>query len=245
MGCQGRKTQYAIDINGEFFSSGESLRHRCQEILDKYIWPGCPLDVPLSEDDADFFVTLVRIRDPERISDMTYVREVVRTSREGQIGRHLCFVYGSGDRDMIGWSKMCAGARKRPQYVTDALRQAIASQMMQAYCVAFAAGPIFICPKSGRSLSTTGEWADDTAVVHHDAMTFAEIRDQWMAAHGHTFDSLPLVDRIDGGTDLAPGRVRDSWLQYHQDCASLVVVSKRWHDEHHVKERQNVIAKKA
>jgi hypothetical protein len=257
MGRQARKTQYAVEINGEVFPNGESLRDRCRSVLDKYIWHGCPAEVSLEDDDSCFFIELVRLRDPIRLEVNGYVRDVTRTTREGQVGRHLCFVYGNGMRDMIGWSKLCAGERKTPQKASDALRQSVANQMARAYAKTFdastvsicpstgvismmAASRIVSCPKSGLRLSVTGEFADDVGVVHHDVKSFAEIRDHWMSSNGHTFDSLPLVDRQEGGTALALGDIRDSWEAFHALHAELVVVSKRWHDEHHVEERRKL-----
>jgi hypothetical protein len=257
MGRQGRKTQYAVEINGELFPNGESLRSRCRSIIDKYLWDGCPQDVSLDGCDSSFFIELVRLRNQGRIEANGYVKDVVRTTREGQVGRHLCFVYGNGTRDMIGWSKLCAGERKTQQKVNDALRQAVAKQMSRVYAKTFdastvsvckltgaisvtAGSRIVICPKSGHRLSVTGEFADEVGVVHHDGESFAEIRDAWMEQHGYTFDSLPLLDRQEGGTTIAPGDIRDSWEAFHALHASLIVVSKKWHDTHHSEQRTKV-----
>lgn len=246
MGVARKATKYAVDINGEIFQSGEALRDRCRLLLDKYIWAGCPHDVSLDDDDASFFISFVRIRDPRRIPEGDYVADVCRTTRDGQVGRHLAFFYGSGTKDMIGWSKLCTGKRGRPQQATDAMRQAVAAQMMRAYSSAFA-GQIAQCPKSGRTLSVTGEYADDTAVVHHDGVSFSELRDIWLDSTGYTLACLPVVELEIGGCSLAPGDALESWQAFHARHAILVVVSKRWHDEHHAEERrlkkelQNVI----
>lgn len=252
MAESGRRTKYATEINGEVFPNGDALRDRCRLILDKYIWGGCPNDVSLDDDDASFFIALVRLRDPARIPAGDYIADVCRTTREGQVGRHLAFFYGSGTKDMIGWSKLCAGKRKKPQQVTDAMRQAVASQMMRAYSSAFGksgfsvdelgnisidAG-IAVCPKSGRTLSPTGEYADDSAVVHHDGVSFSELRDIWLESSGYTLDALPIVDLELGGSSIAPGDASDSWQAFHAMNANLVVVSKKWHDEHHASERK-------
>jgi hypothetical protein len=257
MGRHGRKTQYAVEINGELFANGEALRSRCRLLIDKYLWAGCPADVSLDACDSSFFIELVRLRDPSRIEAHGYVRDVVRTTREGQVGRHLRFVYGDGAVDMIGWSKLCAGEKNTSQKVNDALRQAVAKQMARVYAATFdasaayvcerteglsvAAGSrIVICPKSGCRLSVTGEFADDVGVVHHDCMSFADIRDAWLKQNSHNCDSLPLLDRQEGGMTVAPGDIRDSWEAFHALHASLVVVSKRWHDAHHLEERTKV-----
>lgn len=255
MGRHGRKTQYAVEINGELFSNGESLRSRCRSLIDKYLWAGCPNEVLMDECDSSFFIELVRLRNPGRIEAHGYVRDVVRTTRQGQVGRHVCFVYGDGVVDMIGWSKLCAGEKKTSQKVNDALRQAVAKQMARVYATTFEASAthvctrtgelsvttgsrIVVCPKSGRRLSVTGEFADDVGVVHHDCTSFSDIRNAWMEQHGYTWDSVPLLDVQEGGTTVAPGDIRDSWEAFHAMHASLIVVSKRWHDAHHADERK-------
>lgn len=250
MGVARKATKYAVDINGEIFQSGEALRRQCRKILDQYIWPGCPREVSLSDDHASFFICLVRIRDPQRLPSGDYIADVCRTTRERQIGRHLVFVYGSGNRDAIGWSQLCAGKKKKPQLVSDAMRQTIYKQMMKAYAIAFEQSEVIVCPMSGVRLSVTGEHADDVGVVHHAATSFSDLRDEWMRSFGYSAEDICLIDREVGGSIMAHGDQSESWQQYHQANANLVVVSKRWHDEHHAEERrlkkemQNVIGTK-
>lgn len=230
-----RKTRYAIEINGNMFPNGRALQNACRDRLNKYLWPGCPAEISMEDDDAGFFISLVRSRDPGRIEKQGYVKDVVRTTREGNVGRHLCFIYGNGVRDMIGWSKMCAGAKKNRQLVNDALRHVVACQAQAEYARAFSAG-VAVCPKSNVTLSSTGEFAADSGVVHHDGKTFAEIRDEWMRLNGLTYDDISIVEREEGGVSLTAGDVMDSWSAFHAKESNLVVVSKRWHDEHHAAE---------
>jgi hypothetical protein len=250
-----RTTKYAVEINGMHFANGESLKQYLREIIDGYIWPGCPSEVPMSDEHSSFFIELVRLKTPSRIPDGQYVRQVLRATREGQIGRHVCFVYGDGNRDMIGWSGLCSSGKNLKQVVNDALRHAIFSQTSRVYALAFddtsvdwrngddgvvvqCGSRIYICPKSGLRLSATGEFADDIGVVHHDGTPYADIKEAWMSAHGHTPESLPVVEMQVGGWSLAPGEVRDSWEAFHAMHANLVVVSKRWHDNHHGTQRK-------
>jgi len=250
-----RKTKYAIEINGICFASGESLKRHLREIIDSYLWHSCPDDVSMNDDHASFFIELVRLRDPHRIPAGQYIKDVVRTTREGQVGRHVCFIYGNDQRDMIGWGGLCSARKPLRQAANDALRQAVCKQAARVYAMAFdgthvdmvsdtgelvirGGNKICTCPKSGVRLSSTGEFADDVGVVHHDGIPYAEIREAWMAEHGHSHESLPLIERQEGGWGLAPGDVRDSWEAFHAIHADLVVVSKKWHDQHHASERK-------
>ena len=241
-----RKTQYACDILGEYFSTASELRARCRQLLDKYLVSPCSEEQLMGEDDSAFFVELVRLRDPSRVPAGCYVRSVLRGSRDGQVGRHVVFEYSDGTRDMIGWSKLCGGQPAGLTVASNAMRQSIKPQMQAAYVEFFQGRDFATCPKTGRTLSATGEWCDDSAVVHHEGMSFAEIRDAWLAENNVAADQLPLKDLWDGGGhELAPGPLCDSWKEFHREMATLTVVSSRWHSEHHVSERKQQLGKTA
>jgi hypothetical protein len=259
-----RKTQYAVEVNGIYFANGGELKKHIRSMIDTYIWPGCPDDVSMNEEHSSFLVELVRMREPSRVPDGQYVRDVLRTTREGQIGRHVCFVYGNGHRDVISWNGLCTAGKNSRQHANDALRDAVRGQTARVFARAFDdtsvdTGPngetiiapgskIHICPMTGLRLSLTGEFADDIGLVHHNGLPFSKIRDAWMAEHGHTHESLPLVELQIGGWTLAKGDVRDSWEAFHALHADLIVVAKQWHDKHHAEDRkklkevQNVVA---
>lgn len=228
-----RKTQYACDINGEYFPTAKSIEDRCRQILAKYQWPGCPLEVEMSDDDAGFFVELVRLRDPGRIPEGTYVRQVLRTDHKGQIGNHVAFVYGNGVRDCIGWQKLKGGKPKDPAKITAALRETICYQTLAVYKEAFGGGLTAKCAKTGVDVSVQGELYGALAVVHHDGPPFAKIRDMWLEQEGITLDQVPIMDLQIGGYAVAPGRLAESWKAFHAAYAQLMVVSKPWHDRHH------------
>ena len=233
-----RKTQYACEILGEYFPTAAVLRERCQQILDRYLSEPCYQEHRMADEDAAFFVELVRLRDPSRIPAGCYVSGVIRGTRQGQVGRHLLFEYSDGTRDMIGWSKLCGGPPACSTRASDAMRQSIKQQMLMAYAEFFDGRGSGVCPKTGRTLSVTGEWCDDAAVVHHEGMAFSEIRDAWLATNGLILDQLPLKDLWDsGGYELAPGALCESWQRFHKDNATLVVVSRRWHEDHHLTQR--------
>lgn len=214
-----KTTEYACDILGEYFANATSLRMKCAEIIDKYLYEGCAEEVEMAVDDAAFFVELVRLRDGSRIPATTYVRNVLRSKRDGQIGRHVVFQYGDGSRDMIGWSKICGGRPASRGVAIKAMREAVRQQMQEAY---------------NAGCGTVG----DDAVVHHDGMPFSEIAELWLREVRATPEQLPLMDLFDGGGyTLAPGPMRESWREFHKRHATLVVVSRQWHIEHHAQER--------
>lgn len=241
-----RKTQYACDILGEYFATAAELRAKGRRLLDKYLVQPCYAEHVMQEEDAAFFVELVRLRDPSRIPSGCYISRVYRGSRQGQIGRHLVFEYSDGTRDLIGWSKLCGG---RPCDLTvgkDAMRQSITPQMLAAWAKFFDGREYGVCPKTGRTISATGSWCDDSAVVHHEGVSFAQIRDAWLHQNKLTADQLPLKDLWDaGGYEIAPGELCESWKRFHEQMATLVVVSSRWHAEHHVAERKQPLEKTA
>lgn len=241
-----RKTQYACDILGEYFPTAARLRERCQQILDRYLSEPCYQEHRMAEEDAAFFVELVRLRDPLRVPAGCYVRRVIRGARQSQIGRHLLFEYSDGTRDMIGWSKLCGGPPACATRANAAMRQSIKPQMLSAWAKFFDGREYGVCPKTRRTISATGSWCDDSAVVHHEGIPFAQIRDAWLHQNKLTANQLPLKDLWDaGGYEIATGELCESWKQFHEQMATLLVVSSRWHAEHHVAERTQLLDKTA
>lgn len=229
-----RSTRYACDINGEHFATAKALGERCRLIIDKYKFKGCPPELEMSDEDAGFFVELVRLREPGRVPPGCYVRSVLRSNRDGQIERHVKFIYSNGKPDMIGWSKLCGGKPCDATTVSAAMRNSVRAQVQQVWFDFFRNDDYGVCPMSGMTISATGELCDDKAVVHHDGMQFAEIRDAWLREMGLRASDVPLRDLFDGGGyEVAAGGLAESWKQYHACHANLVVVSEHWHRNHH------------
>lgn len=228
------KTKYACEILGDSYPTAAALRSRCREIIDRYTDPRAGLEQEVVGEDHDFFVELVRLRDASRIPSGTYVRRIVRCCRDGQVGRHIRFEYGNGTSDMIGWSKLCGGQPATFTQVSNAMREAVRDQMHDAYRAFFGGSNSGVCPKTGTAISYAGALFGGRAVVHHDGMPFAQIRDLWFEVEGKTAESLTLKDIFDGGGHtLADGEDRDSWRAFHAEKANLVVVSEAWHQQHH------------
>jgi hypothetical protein len=65
-------------------------------------------------------------------------------------------------------------------------------------------------------------------------MQFSQIRDLWFKSTGINPEGVPLKDLFDGGGyEVSDGEIRDSWRAFHAEKARLVVVSEKWHHEHH------------
>jgi len=241
-----RKTRYSCDINGEYFATADALRRRCRQLIDRYLYPGCPADIEMADDDASFFVQLVRLRDPHRRPVGFHINRVLRSTRDGQVGRHVKIVWNDGLCDLLGWSKLCGGRPCDATVVANAMRESIRYQMAAAYSSFFGGMQYRTCPKSGLTISLTGEFADDAAEVHHDGMPFAEIRDKWLELLGITLADVPLKDLFDGGGyEVEPGALADSWKAFHAEHARLTVVSRTWHrgrDAHGTKTEQGEAA---
>lgn len=239
-----RKTRYACAILGEEFATAESLRDRCRMILDKYLGPHCAAEQQMEEEDAAFFVELVRLRDKYRISSGVYVSSVLRSSRLGHIGRHVVFVYSDGTRDMISWKKLCGGPPSSKQRVTNAMRESVRAQMISAWGSHFRGASIAKCTKTGAIVTAGEEWHGEPASIHHDGVPFAQIRDEWLSENGLSFEDVPLKDLFDGGGhEVAPGDLADSWKSFHASRANLIVVSAEWHKLHHGEKLQEESAK--
>lgn len=235
------KTKYACEILGQSFETAEALRQHCRSIIDAYLSPEMGDEREMSDEHSSFFVELVRLRDPGRIPNRTYVRRVVRCCRLGQRGRHVRFEFGDGTSDLIGWAKICGGKPATFNQVTNAMREAIRDQMQSAYMNFFQGRVSGVCPRTGMSISYTGEHHGDSAVVHHDGMSFSQIRDMWFAESGLAPAELVLKDLFDGGGyTLADGEARDSWRAFHAQNATLVVVSASWHRDHHAADARTI-----
>lgn len=240
------KTKYACEILGEYFATAAALRLHCRRLIDKYLAAGCQREEVMDDEDAAFFVELVRLRDPSRISTSTYVKRVVRCCRDGQVGRHVRFDYGDGTSDLIGWAKLCGGKTATFTQITNAMRETVRPQVQAAYSAFFNGTHFGLCPKTGLQISHTGEHFGDRAVVHHDGLSFSEIRDMWLLKNQVQMHELELKDLWDsGGYELADGVLRESWKRFHKEKALLVVVSERWHRSHHANEASEAQEKTA
>ena len=228
------KTKYACEILGEAFATACSLRTRCRSIIDIYLSQGSSPEEEMSEQHSSFFIELVRLRDPGRIVEGVYVRRVVRCCRDGQVGRHVRFEYSNGMSDLIGWSKLCGGKQATFTQVSNAMREAIRHQMQQEYTRFFEGRQSGVCPRTGVSISYSGGVHGDRAVVHHEGLSFAQIRDMWFQEALVSPEHLHLKDMFDGGGHtLADDELSKSWKAFHKLKANLVVVSEIWHRKHH------------
>ena len=231
---------YHSAVLGEFFPTAKSLLQKCREILDAYMDPAWGLNAELNSTDANFFYELVMKRDPERIKRHGGLRAAYRSHRFGVLGRHLKFVYEDGFEDLIGWSKMVSHTGSDGARVTSCMRDAIREQIEQALDSFLGDNGYGYCPMSQRLINRSGLGCEDKAIVHHEGLSFSNLRDLWLAWHGMEMKDVVLVSRgAVGGSRIADPRMESSWQEFHVQNSKLVVVSDKWHKEHHTNHEDN------
>jgi hypothetical protein len=148
--------------------------------------------------------------------------------------------------ELIGWSKLCGGKQATFTQVSNAMREAIRYQMQQAYARFFEGRQSGICQHTGVSISYSGGIHGDRAVVHHDGISFAQIRDMWFQEAFVSPEQLHLKDMFDGGGHtLVDDELSNSWKEFHRLKAKLVVVSESWHRKHHAASHQETMGQVA
>ena len=221
-----RRTKHAREILGEFYPTAKALRKRCQEILDQYRQTTAAPDVLLSGEHAAFFVELLQ---PEGAVSAAY-----KSTRDGQLGRHLRFVYEDGLSDLVSWNNACGSPPKQAAEASNAMRWESSKLSVDVACKFFSAPWPWLCQKSGVYVSQAGGFEGERYEVHHDGKEWSCIRDEWLEAEGITLEQVPIEPQFGGGGyQMQPGALRSSWVRFHAEHAKLVVVSLSWHKQHH------------
>lgn len=228
---QPRKSKHAREIGGEFFPTAKAIRDRCRHIFDQYVQTADMPNVKINEEHMRFFVELVR-------PSMAVV-EAYKSTSDGQLGRHLRFLYEDGSDELVGWISACGSAPNRRADANAAMRFESSKLSRDILASFFSARPPWLCQKSGVHISQSGGFDGHLPHVHHDGQEWATIRDEWLALVGMSLEEVPTEPHFDGrGNQMPAGDLRDSWRQYHESRASLVVVSKSWHETHHANNRK-------
>jgi hypothetical protein len=225
---------YHSNVLGEFFPTAKSLLEKCRNILDSYMDPALGLEAEMNVTDSNFFYELVMKRDPERIEKHGGLFGVYRSHRFGVPGRHLRFVYEDGSEDMIGWSKMASPVSGIEAKVTRCLRDSVRDQIEEAIDLFLSGDCCRHCPMTGVKIGRSGSGCEDKAIVHHEGMSFSNIRDLWLAWHGIELKDIVLRSKgTEGGSRIADANLERAWQQFHREQSKLVVVSEQWHIKHH------------
>lgn len=220
-----RKSKHARTICGEFYPTAKSLRERCRWILDQYPQTKAAPDVRLNDVHTMFFVEL--------LSPSVDVAAAYKSTSDGQIGRHLRFVYTTGLSELVGWCDACGSPPKYASEASDAMRWESSKKSRDVAAAFFSSPGPWVCQKSGAFISPSGGFEGHRYHVHHDGKEWAAIRDEWLKEVGITLDDVPIEPQFERGYQMKDGPLKESWVRFHDTHASLVVVSQLWHEKHH------------
>jgi hypothetical protein len=143
----------------------------------------------------------------------------IRVSPYNQRGFWITRVDGS-EID-ISYLKCVNGAPSQRQAVHAAFRVAVRPQINAFRTAYFSGEPEPRCALTGERLAMGPE-----AHVDHESPTFVELADKFIELHG-SVDDIELVACPDGiGRQLCDPELEARWLDFHEQNASLRVVSK-------------------
>lgn len=215
----GRRGRFKI--RGAFYPTYRAVKAEALRRLDKYAGKA---PENLSDDDADWFVHLIREMHPyadEKLSKR--VVGVRRYNRYGVNGNNLMLMYEDGSALPFSWNKCCKGkSSSDAASVKSALRAAVADQTSAVMDVAFASSETIVCPMSGEVVRRS------EAHVDHAPPKFADLVQAWLIDRDIAIDAVPLADDPQGGQVIAAGDEKESWRRFHEQHARLRVVSARW-----------------
>lgn len=209
---------------GTNWGTKKNLEAECKRRLGAYL----PDDVvPLTSEDARWFLQLIEERHPEVAQLLSRDANGVELyRRDGQWSNHLRIRYTNGEMSPFSW-KCCVTGRPKTakEAASSAMRAAVAYQAIEAKSLAFLERLLVECPMSGELVG-----ADD-AEVHH-VVEFSVLRDAWLSRGGLAIEDIVVCDSRNGGREMACPAQIASWVAYHEEHAELVVVCKKWHGEH-------------
>jgi hypothetical protein len=183
----------------------------------------------MSDDDRDWFITLIRERHDSPGEKLLDGKDVVgiRVCHESAAdrlhwgknsgGNHTVVVYSDREID-FSWLKCCRGFSAE-EAATGAMRKAVAFQIMRYKHGVFGAVRSVTCPVSGEPLSF------DTCQVDHWPRLFCDIRDDFLDAEGVRLGDVAVQGDPKGGSLMAFKEQEDRWAKYHNANASYRLVS--------------------
>lgn len=208
-------------IRGVYYPTYTSVRAEIKRRLYAYAIGG---PKHLSQDDVDWFVSLIREMHPYASEKLAKpVVGIKKYNRYGHQGDNLMLIYDDGSSMPFSWNKCCKGkASSDTVSIKSALRAAVQDQTSAVMDAAFRDREVIVCPMSGE-LVNRGE-----AHVDHAPPRFADLVALWLMDAGLELEQVPLADDPQGGAALPAGDVRSSWRKFHERHAVLRVVSARW-----------------
>jgi len=203
------------------YKSFSDLKRECRRRLAAY---GQGYIGPLNEDDAAWFVDLIKQMHPAASDKLCRpVAGVEFYSRYGVSNNNLRLVYDDGSKCDFSWNACCRSKQSSDlSSIKNALRTAINDQVGAVLAKAFLGRDLIVCPITFEVLGR------DAVHVDHAPPAFADIVAMWLRRERIELCDVPIEKDPHGGALMKPGRLLESWWKFHRQHANLRVVSAKW-----------------
>lgn len=216
-----------IEIGCESFASAAALERRCREIVSGYA------DGEMASHAHVMFLLdliLCRHERPDEkilpgLEDELVGIKIRHSSGHAIYGKsktnvnHTFVCYANGHEIDFSWKKCCSGWSRKAQ-ATSAMRRAISDQVAQYKRWRYAnSGGSVTCDASGKPLP----WGD--AAVDHWPVTFAYLRDSFLARESLELESVKTESDPVCGVAMKDTGLRSRWQAFHDAAKTLRLVS--------------------
>ncbi len=133
---------------------------------------------------------------------------------------HTFVVYRGGLEISFSWVQCCTGFRKRSSWLTHGMRVAVDRDVRAYKRLRFASSSSLTSDISGKPIT----W-DTCQVDHVRPLTFAKLRDDFLAGWPSPAERIPLKQDDLGGWVLADEEFENAWVLYHQSHCHLRLVT--------------------
>jgi len=223
------KGRSPVEIGGESFASATALQRRCREIVAGYA------DGEMASRDHAMFLLDLILKRHERpdekilpgLEDEVAGIRIRHHSGHAIYGKsatnvnHTFVAYAGGLEIDFSWKKCCTGF-SRAALANQAMRRAIGDQVAQYKRWRYASGSGSVtCDADGSPLP----WGE--ARVDHWPVTFAYLRDSFLAREGVELEAIETVSDPVCGVAMKDTGLRARWQAYHDAAKTLRLVSAK------------------
>jgi len=133
------------------------------------------------------------------------------------VKNHTFVAYSTGMELDFSWVKCCRGFSVR-SWSNEAMRRAVHKDIVAYKTLRFRHGGV-VSDASGAALT----W--DRCQVDHFPVTYAELRDRFLAKIGVSLERVATLNDPMGGSLLADEQFANAWVLFHQANATLRLVT--------------------
>lgn len=147
----------------------------------------------------------------------------VETEQEFKKSRHFKIHRTDGSDTDVSFRSPIEGRNPRKDRL-EALRRAIAPQIIEFQANAFEANPVHKCALTGEDVTTSSYHVD-----HEPPNTFHTLVDLWLVLEGIELLAVEITPPEDNQivTEITNDRQKDSWQTFHQANARLRLLSPK------------------